>query len=222
MPSLAERWDVSPGNAEFTFHLRPARWSDGTAITARDVVYSMQRGLSPASAARTAYMAYDIAYAEAFNSGSAFVREAGTGAFLHDSDNPAWRLVVPGDAGDREKLPSDLKSRIDGKELVPVRGADVGVEAIDDSTVRFRLQRPVPFFPKLVAHQFFRPVPRAAIERYGVAWTRPGHLTASGAFTLEAWKPYDRLTVVRNPIYWDAASVKLDRITFYPVEDTRR
>ncbi|MEP7306832.1 MAG: peptide ABC transporter substrate-binding protein [Acidobacteriota bacterium] len=219
VPSLAERWDIGPGNTEFTFHLRPARWSDGTAITAGDVVYSIQRGLSPASAARTAYMAYDIAYAEAFNSGSAFVREAGTGAFLPDPDNPEWRLVVPGDAGDREKLPKDVKARIDGKELVRVRGTDLGVEAIDDRTVRFRLQRPVPFFPKLVAHQFFRPVPRAAIERYGDSWTRPGHLTASGAFTLEAWKPYDRLTLVRNKTYWDAAAVKLDRITFYPIED---
>ena len=56
-------------------------------------------------------MAYDIEYAEAFNSGSVFVRDARTGAFLADPDNPAWRLVVPGDAGERAKLPNDLKSR---------------------------------------------------------------------------------------------------------------
>ena len=146
-------------------------------ITADDVVYSVRRGLSPSFASRTAYMAYDIAYAEALNSGSAFVRDARTGAFLSDPDDPTWRLVVPGEAGERAKLPNDLKSRIDGKDFVPVRAEDLGVEAIDAHTVRFRLQRPVPFFPGLVAHQFFRPVPRGAIERYGDAWTRPGNLT---------------------------------------------
>ena len=41
----------------------------------------------------------------------------------------------------------------------------------------------------------------------------------SGAFTLQTWKPYNRLIVVRNPKFWDAANVKLDQITFYPIED---
>jgi oligopeptide transport system substrate-binding protein len=218
-PSLAERWDIGQGNTEFTFHLRPAQWSDGTPITAEDVVYSVRRGLTPSFASRTTYIAYDIAYAEAFNNGSAFVREKRTGEFVRDPRDPAWRLVVPGEPGDRDKLPADLKALMQGNDVVPVRGQDVGVEAIDAQTVRFRLQRPVPFFPGLLAHQFFRPVPRAAIERYGDAWTRPGNLTSSGAFRLETWRPYDRMTLVKNPMYWDAAVVRLERITFYPVED---
>ncbi len=35
-------------------------------------------------------------------------------------------------------------------------------------------------------------VPRQAIERYGDAWTQPGNIVVSGAFTLERWRPYDR------------------------------
>ena len=102
-------------------------------------------------------MAYDIAYAEAFNNGSAFVRDARTGDLVRDPRDPAWRLTVPGGAPDRSSMPADIRALIDGKELVPVRAEDLGVEAIDGHTVRFRLQRPVPFFPKLVGHQFFSP-----------------------------------------------------------------
>jgi oligopeptide transport system substrate-binding protein len=36
---------------------------------------------------------------------------------------------------------------------------------------------------------------------------------------VQAHRPYDRLILVRDPMNWDAARVKLDRITFYPLED---
>ena len=65
--------------------------------------------------------------------------------------------------------------------------------AVDDRTVRYTLTQSVPFFPGLVAHQFFRPVPRKAVEAYGQAWTQPQHIVTSGAFILETWKPYDKL-----------------------------
>ena len=96
---------------------------------------------------------------------------------------------------------------------------DIGVEAVDDRTVRFHLTQPVPYFPGLVAHQFFRPVPRKALEAHGQAWTQPANIVTSGPYKLQTWRPYDRLIYVRNPLYWDAANVKLDQITFYPLED---
>jgi oligopeptide transport system substrate-binding protein len=100
------------------------------------------------------------------------------------------------------------------------RAEDVGVDAIDDRTVRYRLTQSVPFFPGLVAHQLFRPVPRKAIEAFGPGWTQPAHIVTSGAFTLQTWRPYDRLIFVRNPRYWDAKNVRLERITIYPLEDS--
>lgn len=49
-PRLAEKWE-NKGNTVWTFHLRPgATWSDGTAITAQDVVWSWQRLVSPLTA----------------------------------------------------------------------------------------------------------------------------------------------------------------------------
>jgi ABC-type oligopeptide transport system substrate-binding subunit len=57
IPAIAERWDVNQDSSEFTFYLRTnARWSNGDPITAHDFVYTFQRGLNPALAARNAYL----------------------------------------------------------------------------------------------------------------------------------------------------------------------
>lgn len=49
-PRLAEKWE-NKDNTVWTFHLRPGiTWSDGTAITAEDVVWSWQRLLDPKTA----------------------------------------------------------------------------------------------------------------------------------------------------------------------------
>jgi oligopeptide transport system substrate-binding protein len=99
------------------------------------------------------------------------------------------------------------------------RAEDIGVEATDDYTLRIRLNTPVPFLSGLMTHQMFRLVPQKAIEKYGDAWTQPQNIITCGAFKVQTWRPYDRLIVVRDPMNWDAARVKLDQITFYPVED---
>ncbi|HFP9201248.1 TPA: ABC transporter substrate-binding protein [Raoultella ornithinolytica] len=49
-PRLAEKWE-NKENTVWTFHLRPGiTWSDGTAITALDIVWSWQRLVSPLTA----------------------------------------------------------------------------------------------------------------------------------------------------------------------------
>ena len=220
IPALAETWEPNDDNTVFTFHLREARWSDGTPLTADDFVYSIRRGLAPSLASRTAYMAYDIFYAQAYNEGAVFARDRASGAFVMDPAHSSERVTLPADASARATaLAADALAVARDKEYVPVRADDVGVEAIDPHTLRFRLRQPVPFVPKLVSHQFFRPVPRKAIEQYGDTWTQPGHIVVSGAFTIQRWRPYDAVVMVRNPEYWDAAVVKLDTLTFYAVED---
>src|SRR5687767_12326847 len=50
VPALAERWDVTPDGARYTFHLRRGvTFSDGTPVTARTVVSSWHRALDPAT-----------------------------------------------------------------------------------------------------------------------------------------------------------------------------
>ena len=49
----AESWNISDDGLVYTFHLRDGlKWSDGTPLTAQDFVYSIQRVLTPATAAQ--------------------------------------------------------------------------------------------------------------------------------------------------------------------------
>lgn len=136
--------------------------------------------------------------------------------------NGPERLTVPSDKKERDAAfakDAKLSSAVQGKEFVPVKAEDIGVEAIDDYTLRLKLYQPAPFFLGLLAHQFFRVVPEKVIEKYGDQWTRTENIVTSGAFKLAVHRPYDVLKVVRDPNYWDAANVKLDGIEFYPLDE---
>jgi len=132
------------------------------------------------------------------------------------------RLTLPGAEKARAKtLDANprLKTAVAGKEFIRAKADDIGIEAVDDYTVRISLAQSAPFFTGLLAHQFFRFVPRKAIEQFGNSWTQPGHIVTCGPFKLKAWRPYDEIVVERDPMYWDAATVKLDEIHFYPMAD---
>ena len=141
--------------------------------------------------------------------------------FMHSPD----RVVLPADEKKRSKAVDarpKLKEALAGKQFqfVPVGAKDIGVEAVDDYTLRISLAQPAPFFLSLMPHQFFRVVNRKAIEKFGGAWTLAQNIVTSGPFTLEAWKHYDRVIVKRDPMYWDAENVKLDGIVFYLVVES--
>ena len=141
---------------------------------------------------------------------------------FHQLMHSPMRLTLPGDEKARAKLLDKnpkLKTAIAGKDLVPVSAEDLGVEALDQYVVRISLLQSAPFFTGLLAHQVFRLVPRKAIEQYGNRWTEPQHIITCGPFKLKTWRPYDTLVVERDPMYWDAATVKLDEIHFYPMAD---
>ena len=72
IPGLAESWEVSEDGMTYTFKLRKANWSDGTPITANDVVYSWLRELAPETASPYAWFpVMFLAGAEAYNMGEA-------------------------------------------------------------------------------------------------------------------------------------------------------
>ena len=99
------------------------------------------------------------------------------------------------------------------------KAEDVGVEALDDYTYRINLKQPAPFFIGLLCHQFFRVVHRGTVEKFGKEWTKPENIVTSGSFKVLERRPYDRLIVVKDPNFWDAQMVRLDRIEFYPLEE---
>jgi len=234
VPALAERWEVNKDSSEFVFHLRrDGRFSNGDPITARDFVYTIRRGLTPEVGSRNAAMAYPIKYAEAFNSGGVFVFDPNSRTYLLEKDfaeaaeqtyAPAdpTRVVLPRDEKKRQKAIDanpKLKAGVAGKQFVPVKAEDVGVDAVDDYTLHISLVKPAPFFISMMPHVFFRVLHQKTIEKFGAAWTDAANIVTSGPFKLEAWKHYDRINAVRDPMYWDAKNVKLDAIVFYLLQD---
>ncbi|HEY4077471.1 MAG TPA: peptide ABC transporter substrate-binding protein [Rhizomicrobium sp.] len=69
MPGIAERWDVSHDGLSWTFHLRKARWSDGTDVTAQDFVRAWQRILDPKTGSRNAANLWAMKNARAISAG---------------------------------------------------------------------------------------------------------------------------------------------------------
>ena len=141
---------------------------------------------------------------------------------FHQQMHTPLRLTLPGDEKKRAKridANPKLKAAVAGKEFVPVKGEDLGIEAVDQYTVRLSLAQQAPFFLGLLAYQVFRLVPRKVVEQYGDAWTRPEHIVTCGPFKLKQWVPYDKIVLERDPMYWDVATVKLDEIYFYPITD---
>ena len=102
--------------------------------------------------------------------------------------------------------------------------SQVGYTAPDDHTLRITLDHPVPYFLSLVAHQSWYPVQRGNVEKFGAIddratrWVMPGNLVGNGPFILKTWRVNDVIEVVKNPYYWDAASVRLNGIKFFPIE----
>ena len=102
--------------------------------------------------------------------------------------------------------------------------SQVGVKATDDATLRVTLERPTPYLPSIASHTTWLPVRQPVIEKFGkmdekgTKWTRPGNLVGNGPFMLQEWIPNARITVVKNPAYWGAERVRLNRIEFFPFE----
>lgn len=137
---------------------------------------------------------------------------------FHQFMHSPLRLTLPDDEAARNKLAAKnpkLQAALQGKEFVAVNAEDIGVEAVDEYTVRISLSQPAAYFLGLIAHQLFRVTPRKVIEKYGDQWTDPAHIVTSGAFKVKAWRPYNELVVERDPMYWDTANVRLDEIHFY-------
>lgn len=91
----AESWDISNDGLVYTFHLRDGlKWSDGTPLTAQDFVYSIQRVLTPATAAQYVSMVTGyVKNAQEFYDGTATAEDLGVKAI--DDQTLEITLIQP-------------------------------------------------------------------------------------------------------------------------------
>jgi oligopeptide transport system substrate-binding protein len=96
---------------------------------------------------------------------------------------------------------------------------ELGVKAIDDYTFEVTLNAPTPYFLEMLTHQATYAVSQANVEKFGADFVKPGNLVSNGAYTLAEFIPNDHVKVVKNPLFFDAANVKIDTVNFIPTED---
>lgn len=95
--------------------------------------------------------------------------------------------------------------------------AALGVKALDARRFQVTLSQPVPWFTAMLAHTALKPVYRPTIEQWGDKWTRPEHYVGNGAFILNNWVVNEKITLKRNPQYWDNAHTVIETVTFLPI-----
>jgi oligopeptide transport system substrate-binding protein len=95
----------------------------------------------------------------------------------------------------------------------------LGVEAIDNHTLKVKLNLPTPSFLTLMAHYIFLPLKQSSVEKHGDKFSRPGNFLCNGAFVLNEWQPQDYIKFVKNKHYWNQGEVKLEEVFYYPIDN---
>jgi ABC-type oligopeptide transport system substrate-binding subunit len=95
----------------------------------------------------------------------------------------------------------------------------LGVRAVDDHTVEFTLEAPASYFESISSLWTLRPVPSWAIEEHGDAWTDPENIVVSGPYMITEWRPAELLVFEKNPTYYDADGVQIDRVDLHIITD---
>ncbi len=89
---------------------------------------------------------------------------------------------------------------------------NVGVRALDDTTVEFTLKEPAGYFPSITGMWVTFPLPQAAIEEHGDNWTEAGLIVTNGPYTLAEWSHGAYIKAVKNPLWVNAADVQIEVI----------
>lgn len=97
----------------------------------------------------------------------------------------------------------------------------LGIHAPDDATLVVRLEHPAAYLPELMDHQVAWPIPRHIWLKYREAWARPQHYVGNGPYIVKTWVPGDRVTLVKNPRFYDAAHVKIETVNYYQTADSQ-
>ena len=130
-----------------------------------------------------------------------------------------WIIGLDPNAGYSSVIAPLIKN---GDEFVAGKATadQVGIRAVDDQTFEVQLAFPASFFDRLITLPVFFPLNQAFVEAEGANYA----LTAKdilycGPFVCSQFDLGVGVTLEKNPTYWDAANVKVDKVNFRVITD---
>ncbi|MFB2881628.1 ABC transporter substrate-binding protein [Floridanema aerugineum] len=112
-----------------------------------------------------------------------------------------WQQIFGGFKGDPNSLLQDFK-------------------VIDKSTIQFVLKQPFAAFPAAIGSGFFGMASPAAIKKAGANYGTPNSLAVgTGPFIFKEWRTGDRVTLAKNPNYWQKDLPKTNQLVIRFVTD---
>ncbi len=96
--------------------------------------------------------------------------------------------------------------------------SEINVTAVDEKTLQIVTTVVVPYWDELLAFPTFFPVREDVVANE--AWaTDPSTYISNGAYTMTGWDHNSVITVEKNPNYYDADAITMDKIEFYLSDD---
>ena len=132
----------------------------------------------------------------------------------------SWeRLVDPNTAAAYSFLLQDVVNADSiMKGTLPI--TSLGVSAPDTQTFIVNLNRPMSEFLVYITAPAVSVVPHLAIEKFGKSWTEPQNMVTSGAYILKEHVVNGYILTQKNPNYYAASSVHIQKIKYFPLVDT--
>lgn len=195
-PALAESWTVSDDNLTYTFTLRKGvKWVDSTGaeiadVTANDFVTAAQYVLDANHESGTAGSYFGVVEnAEEYFNYTAYMLMSENGTKTKDAEG-----------NDIEKIDEIAFDK-------------VGVKAVDDYTLEYKLAAPTPYFLSALTYVCFMPVYEPFLTEKGDMFgTDAQSMLYCGAYILSDFAPQQTHVFTKNQSYWDKDKVYIDRV----------
>ena len=95
----------------------------------------------------------------------------------------------------------------------------VGLGAPEPRRLIVKLEAPTPHFPSMLAHSTYAPFHRDTVKAGPREWrVNPETYVGCGPFRIAEFKSHNRIVLEKNPTYWDADAVSLERIVMLMIE----
>ncbi|MTV20963.1 peptide ABC transporter substrate-binding protein [Staphylococcus delphini] len=132
----------------------------------------------------------------------------------------SWRRVLgPDTASEYAYIMYDLKNA-EQINMGKKKPSELGVKALDDYTLQFELEKPIPYYKEMLAFGTFLPQNEKVVKKFGDRYgTTADKAVYNGPFKVKQWAVEDKILLVKNDKYWDKDVVKLEKINYKVLKD---